>query len=137
MKHLHLIKENYLIKIFLEVKLPYQFRIKYIILLLFAIASLNMSEKSSTVNFRSIRNDNIRPNEKCNLLVAGSVSVMNRICYDAMSRKKTRLEALAASRERDLGSDSDSDQEEAKVLEIFVIKIAEFTLKFNFILTQF
>ena len=35
---------------------------------------------------------------------SGSVSMMNRICYDAVTRKKSRLEALAASRERNLGS---------------------------------
>ena len=77
-----------------------------------------MPEKSLTVNSRFIRNRNIAPKDESDLLVAGSVSVMNRICYDAMSRKKTRLEALAASRERDLGSDSDSDQEETKVLNL-------------------
>ena len=77
-----------------------------------------MPEKSPTVNSRFIINRNIAPKDESDLLVAGSVSVMNRICYDAMSRKKTRLEALAASRERDLGSDSDSDQEETKVLNL-------------------
>ena len=37
--------------------------------------------------------------------------MMNRICFDAVTRKKSRLEALAQSRERTLGSDSDTDDE--------------------------
>ena len=46
--------------------------------------------------------------------------MMNRICYDAaMSRKKTRLEALAASRERDLGSETDSEEENQTKVRVY------------------
>jgi hypothetical protein len=40
--------------------------------------------------------------------------MMNRICggENTTSKNKCRLEALAASRERELGPDTDSDQEE-------------------------
>ena len=38
--------------------------------------------------------------------------MMNRICFDAVTRKKSRLEALAQSRERTLGSETDSDDEQ-------------------------
>jgi len=37
---------------------------------------------------------------------------MNRMCFDPVNRKKKdRLEALALSRERELGSETDSDEE--------------------------
>lgn len=50
----------------------------------------------------------------------GSVSVMNRLCASEIvgvtpgprERKKSRLDAMAASRERELASDSDSDHEQ-------------------------
>ena len=42
---------------------------------------------------------------------------MNRICYDAVTRKKSRLEALAQSRERTLGSDSDTDDDGGEVVK--------------------
>ena len=46
---------------------------------------------------------------------------MNRMCFDPVSRKKKdRLDALALSRERELGSETDSEEEEnlSKVKEV-------------------
>jgi len=69
--------------------------------------NLTQEEGDALANLQNMTN-NIRINGDG----LGSVSMMNRICYDAVTRKKSRLEALAASRERNLGSDSDSEENE-------------------------
>ena len=46
--------------------------------------------------------------------LTASVSMINRICggeNSSASKKKSRLEALAASRDRELGPDTDSEEE--------------------------
>jgi hypothetical protein len=77
---------------------------------LIEIIKISVNDTYSKIYFGAIMEINFH---RCD--ATASVSMMNRICSvetsNSLSKKKSRLEALAASRDRELGPDTDSGEE--------------------------